>query len=402
MSNIPKINLEDYTYDLPDEKIALYPLENRDNSKLMIVDRGSKSVKEKKFYDLPEILDENFHLVFNNTKVIPARFYLKRENEKVVEIFSLNPVEPSSDPQIALIAKNTVVWNCLIRGKRIKVGEILINPFSEVESFKAEILEKGENFKIKFTWDENISFFEILNKLGNIPLPPYIKRDLEESDKERYQTIFAKNDGSVAAPTAALHFTEKVMSDLKSKNIDFTELVLHVGAGTFKPLSADKIEDHLMHQEFFSISRESLVELLKAVEHNKKILAVGTTSIRTLESIMVFANKLLQNYTGNIFINQWESYDLFEHDKIKLLNLLIEYLDKNNLTHLTGETQLIIVPGYKFRIVDGIITNFHQPKSTLILLVAAFMGRDLWQKSYNYALENQFRFLSYGDSSVII
>ena len=401
MSNIPKINLEDYIYDLPDEKIALYPLENRDNSKLMIVDRGSKSVKEKKFYDLPEILDESYHLVFNNTKVIPARFYLKRENEKVVEIFSLNPVEPSSDPQIALIAKNAVVWNCLIRGKRIKEGEILTNPFNEVESFKAEILEKGENFKIKFTWDENISFFEILNKLGNIPLPPYIKRELEESDKERYQTVFAKYDGSVAAPTASLHFTEKVMSDLKSKNLDFTELVLHVGAGTFKPLSADKIEDHLMHQEFFSISRESLVELLKAVEHNKKILALGTTSIRTLESIMVFANKLLQNYTGNIFINQWESYDLFEHDKIKLLNTLIEYLDKNNLSHLTGETQLIIVPGYKFRIVDSIITNFHQPKSTLILLVAAFMGKELWKDSYKFALENDFRFLSYGDSSII-
>ena len=402
MPSIPEINLEDYYYELPENRIAEYPLDERDNSKLLVINRNNDNVSERVFSDLPDIINENFHIVFNNTKVIPARFYLQRPNDKIVEIFCLNPEYPSPDPQISLVSKSSVTWNCLIRGKRIKVGETLTNPFPNITSIQAKILSKAETFSITFEWTENLSFYEVLTELGSIPLPPYIKREIEESDKERYQTIFAKYDGSVAAPTAALHFTNETIEKLKSKEINSSELILHVGAGTFKPLTSNKIEEHTMHQEFFSISKSTIVELKNAIENNKKILAVGTTSVRTLESIFIFAEKLINEYNDKCFINQWEVYEQNEESKLKLINEIIKYMDKNHLDTLSGETQLIIIPGYKFRFVDAMITNFHQPKSTLILLVAAFTGKELWQKSYHFALENNFRFLSYGDSSIIL
>lgn len=399
---IPKIDLDDYFYELPDCKIAEYPLHKRDESKLLVINRNHNTINEDIFKNMPQIIDDKYHIVFNNTKVIPARFHLQRSNGKIVEIFCLNPEYPSNDPQIALVSKKSVIWNTLIRGRKIKVGEILTNPFAKVSSLKCEILHKDETFQIKFEWDEDLSFFEILNELGSIPLPPYIKREIEESDSERYQTIFAKFNGSVAAPTAALHFTDDILNQLKIKNINTSELVLHVGAGTFKPLSSEIIEEHTMHQEFFSISKSTIIELKSSIENNKKILAVGTTSVRTLESLMIFAEKLINGFKGNIFISQWEVYEQTESDKLKLINTILEYLELKKLEAFSGETQLIILPGYKFRIVDSIITNFHQPKSTLILLVAAFMGQALWKKSYEFALNNNFRFLSYGDSSIII
>lgn len=402
MSQIPKINLDDYFYELPDNRIAEYPLSERDKSKLLVIDREKKEIKESVFYNLPEIVSNEFHFVFNNTKVIPARFYLKRANGKIVEIFFLNPEYPSIDPQISLVSKKSVVWNCLVRGKRIKENEILSNPFEKFPSLKAVIIEKDETFKIKFTWEEDLSFFEVLSVLGNIPLPPYIKREIEELDKNRYQTVFAKYDGSVAAPTASLHFTDEILEKLRNLGVNSSELLLHVGAGTFKPLSSNSIEEHTMHQEFFSVSKNTIIDLISALKNGKKILAVGTTSIRTLESIMVFSEKLMNGYQGKVFIEQWEVYYQNNNNKLELLEYLLKYMKENNLDNLTGETQLIIIPGYKFRIVDSIITNFHQPKSTLILLVAAFMGRELWKDSYQFALENDFRFLSYGDSSIIL
>lgn len=402
MNNIPELNLEDYYYELPDEKIAKFPLEKRDESKLLIINKKNKNISEDIFKNIENIIDDSYHIVYNNTKVIPARFFMSRENGKIVEVFCLNSISPSNDPQISLLSKKEVVWNCLIRGRKIKVGETLKNNFGSVESLKGEIISKGESFHIKFTWEESISFFELLQQLGNIPLPPYIHRELEESDKERYQTIFAKYDGSVAAPTAALHFTDDLINKLKARNVNFSELVLHVGAGTFKPLSSDKIEEHTMHQEYFSVSLETIEEIYQAKKENKKILAVGTTSVRTLESLIIFAEKILNSYEGNVFISQWEVYNQKETDGILLLETLIKYMKKHNLKVLSGETQLIIIPDYKFRIVDAIITNFHQPKSTLILLVAAFIGKELWESAYNFALNNDFRFLSYGDSSIII
>ena len=268
---------------------------------------------------------------------------------------------------------------------------------------KVKVLDIIEShFELQFNWLEDVSFFEIINELGNIPLPPYIERDLEENDKERYQTVFAKENGSVAAPTAALHFTDNVFNNLNNKNITYSEILLHVGAGTFKPLFVEMVEEHPMHEEFFSISFEFIEDLIAQVRSNKKILAVGTTSVRTLESLMIFSQKLLNGYTDNVFIEQWENYGMKFENRLTLLNNLKKYMINNDLTKLIGYTQLIIVPGYKFKIVDSIITNFHQPYSTLILLVAAFMGDELFKSAYKFALENDFRFLSFGDSSIIL
>jgi S-adenosylmethionine:tRNA ribosyltransferase-isomerase len=400
---IPKININDYNYVLPAEKIALYPLENRDESKLQIINRADNSFKIDKFSNLHKVIDNTYHLVFNNTKVIPARFYMERKNNKIVEIFCLNPILPSIDPQISLLAKNKVTWNCILKGKKIKIGDEFKNISKEYNTLRAKVLDIIEShFTLEFNWTEDASFFEIINSLGQIPLPPYIERDLEESDKTRYQTVFAKEDGSVAAPTAALHFTDNVFKNLKENNITYNEILLHVGAGTFKPLFVELVEEHPMHEEFFSVSLEFLEDLICQVKSGKKILAVGTTSVRTLESLMIFSQKLLNSYEGEVFIEQWEAYEMKFEDRLILLNNLKEYMMNRNLKRLIGYTQLIIVPSYKFKIVDTVITNFHQPYSTLILLTAAFMGDDLFKEAYQFALENDFRFLSYGDSSIIL
>ncbi len=400
---IPKININDYNYVLPAEKIALYPLENRDESKLQIINRADNSFKIDKFSNLHKVIDNTYHLVFNNTKVIPARFYMERKNNKIVEIFCLNPILPSIDPQISLLAKYKVTWNCILKGKKIKIGDEFKNISKEYNTLSAKVLDIIEShFTLEFNWTEDASFFEIINSLGQIPLPPYIERDLEESDKTRYQTVFAKEDGSVAAPTAALHFTEKVFKNLKENNITYNEILLHVGAGTFKPLFVELVEEHPMHEEFFSVSLEFLEDLIVQVKSRKKILAVGTTSVRTLESLMIFSQKLLNSYEGEVFIEQWESYEMKFEDKLSLLKNLKKYMMNKNLKRLIGYTQLIIVPSYKFKLVDSVITNFHQPYSTLILLTAAFMGDDLFKEAYQFALENDFRFLSYGDSSIIL
>ena len=403
MNNIPKINIKDYNYDLPIEKIALHPLENRDDSKLQVINRLDNSFKIEKFNNLHNVIDNKYHLVFNNTKVIPARFFMQRKNNKVVEVFCLNPIEPSIDPQISLLAKNKVIWNCILKGKKIKIGDRFSNLSENFKSLEAKVLDIVEShFTIEFNWKEDSSFFEIINLLGTIPLPPYIERELEENDKERYQTVFAKENGSVAAPTAALHFTEYVFNNLKNNKITYSEILLHVGAGTFKPLFVELVEEHPMHEEFFSVSLEFILDLIEHVKANKKILAVGTTSVRTLESLMIFSQKLLNGYKGNVFIEQWENYNYTFDNRLNLLINLRDYMINNKLNKLIGYTQLIIVPGYKFKIVDSIITNFHQPYSTLILLVAAFIGDELFKEAYKFALENDFRFLSYGDSSIII
>jgi S-adenosylmethionine:tRNA ribosyltransferase-isomerase len=400
---IPEINLTDYYYELPKEKIALYPLENRDNSKLLVINRINQSVGDEIFKNLPDLINESYHLVLNNTKVIPARFHLIRPKKNTIaECFLISPTMPSADPQISLIQKNKVRWKCLMRGKKIKVGEQFyqkINENLEIYCVITKIIES--NFEIEFTWNNDLSFFEILNKLGSIPLPPYIEREIEEIDKSRYQTVFAKNLGSVAAPTAALHFTDEVLEKLKQKNIQISEILLNVGAGTFKPIFFEDISEHKMHEELFTIDKEVIESLLFSVKSEKKILSVGTTTVRTLESLMIFSEKLQNSNPDKIFISQWDAYYSKKVDKISSLENVIKYMEENNLKKLTGSTELLIMPGYQFRLIDALITNFHQPHNTLILLVSAFMGKELWQKSYNYALKNNYRFLSYGDSSII-
>lgn len=400
---IPEINLTDYYYELPKEKIALYPLESRDHSKLLVINRINQSICDDIFKNLPDLIDDNYHLVLNNTKVIPARFHLIRPKKNTIaECFLISPTMPSADPQISLLQKNKVRWKCLMRGKKIKVGERFyqkINDNLEINCIITEIIES--NFEIEFTWKEDLSFFEILNQLGNIPLPPYIEREIEEIDKSRYQTVFAKNLGSVAAPTAALHFTDEVFEKLNNKNIKISEILLNVGAGTFKPIFYEDISEHKMHEELFTIDKKVIESLLLSIQSGKKILSVGTTTVRTLESMMIFAEKLQNSTPNNIYISQWDAYYSKKLDKKSSLKSVIKYMEDNNLSKLTGSTELLIMPGYQFRLIDTLITNFHQPHNTLILLVSAFMSKDLWQKSYNYALKNNYRFLSYGDSSII-
>lgn len=397
---IPEINIKDFGYDLPKNRIAEFPLEDRSSSKLMLVDKESKKIEEKSFSDISEILNSSHHLVFNETKVINARIFAKKESGGASEVLLLNPLKPSLDPQIALNEKSGVVWKCMIGGKKIITGSKLNSLDNTVQ---IEIIKKEKNIAdCKFTWESSESFLNVLEHIGKIPLPPYIERELVEADSQTYQTVYAKDPGSVAAPTAGLHFTDNILTQLEEKHITKSKITLHVGAGTFQPVKSDVISEHKMHEEIIHVKKEVIQNLLNKIKSGKKIVAVGTTSIRTLESLAVFGEQLAANPDLEKFeVLQWTSYNIaILPPEISLQNVL-NWLEKNNLDEVFGGTELIIVPGYKYRIVDHIITNFHQPESTLILLVVAFLGKELWKESYNFALENNFRFLSYGDSSIL-
>ena len=404
MLTIGEIKIEDYNYSLPDERIAKYPLKQRDMSKLLFLENGELS--EKKFHNISNLLPEDSLLLFNETKVIQARMKFRKETGATIEIFCLEPIEPVNDFQLAFQQTSPVVWKCMVgNAKRWKSGKITSTFEFDGKGIRlqAEIKERlSDSWLIKFEWDNpEIKFHEIIEQNGLTPLPPYLNREAEESDKDRYQTVYANFDGSVAAPTAGLHFTENILEEIKQKGIQAAKLTLHVGAGTFKPVSAEKIGEHEMHTERVIISKSTL---LKTKENlGKKIIPVGTTSMRTLESLFWMSVKL-NSGDDSFTVEQWDPYQLHvpdNFDSFKAINLLIEHLEEKGISSLTGETRLMIAPGYKFKFAKGLITNFHQPKSTLLLLVSALIGES-WKDAYDFAMKNDFRFLSYGDSCLFL
>ncbi len=402
--NPADIQIKNYTYELPTERIAQFPLKDRDSSKLLIYNNGN--ISEDIFSNIADIIPQNSLLIFNDTKVINARLKFINTLGKEIEIFTFEP-ELNTELVTALNTKDSANWLCFVGNlKAWKSGHLeSVVTKNDVEyHLKAELLSKETDaFVIKLNWQpHNMTFAEILEIFGNIPLPPYMKRDSNDDDKSRYQTVYAETEGSVASPTAGLHFTEKVLNSLKNKNIKAGFVTLHVGAGTFKPVRSENISDHQMHSESIYVELNLLEDILANLGKNK-IISVGTTSMRTIESVYWFGVQLLQSrHSGReINISQWEPYQNSPEDTITAIEAVINYMRKNNLKHLYGRTNIIIVPGYDLKIFSGLITNFHQPGSTLLLLIAAFIGAD-WKQVYNYALNNDFRFLSYGDSSLLL
>jgi S-adenosylmethionine:tRNA ribosyltransferase-isomerase len=396
------ISILDFTYQLPDDKIALYPLEQRDTSKLLVYKSGV--ISQDVYQNIATYLPQNSLLVFNNTKVINARILFTKPTGGVIEIFLLEPYQ--ADYTSTLTATKTCTWKCFIGGAgKWKDGELIKNWELGIGNWelRVRIIEKlSDVYVVEFNWGGNISFAEILEQTGNIPLPPYIKRKPAAEDKERYQTIYALQNGSVAAPTAGLHFTQDIFKSLEEKNISKDFVTLHVGAGTFKPVKAASMQQHEMHAEWIDVTTTAIENIITNL--NNTIVAVGTTSLRTLESLYWLGVKALLHPSLSLLqITQWEVYDELSGTNIPVkdaLQALLKWLKQNNLTHLFTQTQILIAPGYQFKIVKALVTNFHQPQSTLLLLVAAAVGDD-WRKIYSCALENDFRFLSYGDGSLL-
>lgn len=409
------LSILDFTYELPAEKIAAFPLANRDESKLLIY--RNKQISESIYQNLATFLPQHTLLVFNNTKVIEARLLFEKISGGTIEIFCLEPHEQYADITTAMLQTKKVWWKCLVGGaKKWKeeklIKKIAATPFT-LELSATIIEKKTDYFIIELEWnDPALSFAEILHEAGIIPLPPYLNRKAEERDKETYQTVYAKHDGSVAAPTAGLHFTEKLFSKLEENHIQTAYVTLHVGAGTFKPVKAATMSDHEMHSEFIDVSITAIETLMNTDE---KIVAVGTTSLRTIESLywmgvkinkeMVSTKVTLNELSADasVFaVQQWDPYEIasFALSKKEALNCLLTWMQVNNKERLITKTQIIIAPGYTLKVADGLITNFHQPQSTLLLLVAAIVGEE-WKKIYDYALNHQFRFLSYGDGSLL-
>ena len=404
----PKIKIQDYSYNLPDERIAKYPLERRDASKLLIYNNGGNGgINESFFFTLPSYIPENSLMVFNNTKVVPARLFFKKDTGAVIEIFCLEPVDPADYAQ-SFASNGCCSWNVVIgNAKKWKGGEVYLmleNASEEAKklNLRAELIYKGDNngSVVKFKWDTGCSFSEVLDICGRIPIPPYLNRDTEAMDYERYQTLYARIKGSVAAPTAGLHFTDNVLSELKNRGVELENVCLHVGAGTFVPVKSEYIADHKMHTEPFEVTREFLIKL-RDLKEGQKVISVGTTSTRTLESLYFLGVQCIENGKP-VAVEQWEPYRKeYCYTLKEAIGAIVEYLEQNNLDKLVARTGIIIVPSYKFRVVDMLVTNFHQPQSTLLLLISAFVGEGKWKAIYNYALDNGFRFLSYGDSSLL-
>lgn len=409
--NPKHIQIKDYNYPLPDERIAKYPLAQRDESKLLL--RASDgTVSESVFKRLPEYLPAGALMVFNNTKVIQARLHFHKTTGALIEIFCLEPHTPL-DYQQSFATTGSVTWTCLVGNlKKWKEGalsrEIAMKDRTIV--LRAERLGvSGTGFEIRFSWnDETISWAEVLDAIGELPIPPYLNRETEESDLKTYQTVYSKIKGSVAAPTAGLHFTPAVLQALDTKGIERAELTLHVGAGTFKPVKSEEIEGHTMHSEWIAVRREIIERL---IAHHGRCIAVGTTSVRTLESLYYIGliirrlvadgRELTDIHAEDLHVPQWMPYETEDRPSaVESLENILRYLDANHYSTLSTATQIIIAPGYKYNIVRTIVTNFHQPQSTLLLLVSAIVGGE-WRPIYDYALAHDFRFLSYGDSSVL-
>jgi S-adenosylmethionine:tRNA ribosyltransferase-isomerase len=388
------IDINNYTYQLPSEKIAKYPLPQRDQSKLLFYDAGK--IKHKKFIDLPELLPADSTLFFNDTRVIPARLIFQKASGAHIEIFLLNPKEPSTLLVETLQSTESCTWKCTIGNlRRWNVETLSMNV--DGADLTASLVDRQTGL-VQFSWSGGKTFGEIVQRVGNTPLPPYLNRDPDALDKERYQTVYSNREGAVAAPTAGLHFTPAVLASLTEKKIKVDFLSLHVSAGTFQPIKVKNALDHTMHQEQMVISRQNIEMLIAA----KNIVAVGTTSLRTLESLYWYGVKLLKKPDAEFNIDQQYAYTQSDHpNALDALEAVRSYMDSHKIETITGETSIYIVPGYRFRLCMGLITNFHQPSSTLILLVAAFIGDD-WKKVYDEALANDYRFLSYGDSSLLL
>ncbi|MFM1999972.1 MAG: hypothetical protein RL204_1919 [Bacteroidota bacterium] len=403
MNHPSTISIEDYNYDLPDEYIAKFPRKNREDARLLIYQNGV--ISDGIFSNIGSVLHQNDLLLLNETKVIPARIHFKKSTGGEIEIFLLQP--SNMDHAKAMDQRSEVVWEALVGGaKKWKDGplvrSILIgnNPF---ELFAEKLGSDGGTFQIKFSWNNSsISFSELLSEIGELPLPPYFERKADAEDYDRYQTVFARLEGSVAAPTAGLHFTPEVLDILSKKGVQSERITLHVGSGTFKPVSAPTMEGHEMHGEVFSVSTELIAKLISA---QGRIIPVGTTSMRTIESLYWIGVKLLvgaSNDEKTVSVGQWEPYELPQHySKQESLEAILSYCEKMGLYQLSGVTSVLIAPGYEFRIAQGLITNFHLPKSTLILLVSAMVG-DKWRDIYAHAKNTGFKFLSYGDSSILL
>ena len=407
--NSPKdIRIADFAYELPDERIAKYPLAERDASKLLIYDHGH--ISHRHFRDLPELLPEGSLLVMNNTRVIQARLHFRKETGALIEVFCLEPAVPH-DYVLMFQQTQQCQWHCLIgNAKKWKEGALKREINVEGKTLELKV-EKGEGDLIRFSWsDDNITWAQVLDACGELPIPPYLNRKTEESDLRTYQTVYSKVKGSVAAPTAGLHFTPAVLEAIDRRGIERAELTLHVGAGTFKPVKSERIEGHEMHSEWIYVPRNAVEALIR---HKGECTAVGTTSVRTLESLYYIGKKILSDpdiTEEEMKVEQWEPYENDESEatnvarcsSMNALQAILEWMDRNHADALHTATQIIIAPGYEYHIVRRMVTNFHQPQSTLLLLVSAFVGGNSWRDIYRYALDNDFRFLSYGDSSLLM
>ena len=401
---IRNININDYNYDLPDEKIAKYPLDERDMSKLLVFD-GDK-IEEDRFRNISTHLPAGSLLLFNDTKVINARMIFEKETGARIEVFCLDPISPSDYAQ-AFAQNGRCSWKCLVgNSKKWKDGRLkksIIVDGKNLDLYITRVREIGNSFEILFEWDNpDICFSQIIDVAGNIPIPPYLNRNSEDIDKVRYQTVYSHYQGSVAAPTAGLHFTERVMGDLKKCNIQSDAVTLHVGAGTFQPVKTDNAAEHEMHTEHFIVKRTTIGKILQYLGN---ITITGTTTVRTVESLFCVGAQIFENKdvdAEEFHVSQWEAYEYKDkYDVREILENLLSWMTAKGLEYIRCATQIMIVPGFRFRITDRLITNFHQPKSTLLLLLSAFIG-DEWRKVYGYALENNFRFLSYGDSCLFL
>lgn len=401
---ISDIDLADYDYDLPSERIAQYPVAERDLSNLLIADNGviSKDI----FRNIENYLPSKSVLVFNNTRVIRARIIFRKETGAVVEVFCIEPLLPS-EYEMSFASKEPVEWKCLIGNLKKWKGEKLVTSFShkggQYNLYAERVQSEAEAWRVRFTWNcSDISFSEVIEATGHIPLPPYINREDEEDDNIRYQTVFSSIKGSVAAPTAGLHFTDRVLKNLEKKGIKSIEITLHVGAGTFQPVKSSNITDHRMHCEHFFVTSETIMFLLN---NKDKIIPVGTTSVRTLESLYWLGVKALKSQSDSsaeLTLGQWEAYDLEKNVSVKdSMRALLNILKKRDLPFLHASTSMMIIPGYEFKMTEGMITNFHQPRSTLLLLISAWIGNQ-WKEIYTYAIRNDIRFLSFGDCSLLL
>jgi S-adenosylmethionine:tRNA ribosyltransferase-isomerase len=386
------IDINEYSYDLPQDRIALHPLAERDQSKLLVYRRGE--ISHQKFSQLPDFLDNNSLLVLNNTRVIPARLLFQKSSGALIEIFLLNPVHPSPLVQVAMTVRGSATWKCTIGNlKRWNSGPLKLTTGGTI--LTAELVDREAGL-VTFTWNENLHFAGVIEAIGKTPLPPYLKREVDASDKTRYQTVYAVNEGAVAAPTAGLHLTDEVFERLSARGITHTTVTLHVGAGTFMPVKAANALDHTMHEEQVVITRQLVDDLLD----NKFVVAVGTTSLRVIESLYWYGCKLVADASADFTIQQRDAYGPVKPVALEesLTAVRTKFVGSETIT---GRTSIYIHPGYTFRVAKGLITNFHQPGSTLMLLVAAFVGAD-WKKIYSEAIASDYRFLSYGDSSLLL
>ncbi len=398
------LRIEEFTYDLPDERIAKYPLQERDTSKLLVY--RNDDIKDDQYRNIAQYIPEGTLLVFNQTKVVNARLLFKKETGGVIEVFCLEPHSQYADIQTAMLQRSEVLWQCMIGGaSKWKHGMVLtIQHRAPDFILRAQIVDRQPGvFTMELKWDNEMSFAEVLHYIGKVPLPPYLHRDAEVRDEETYQTIYAKEEGSVAAPTAGLHFTDAIFKSIKEKGIITDFVTLHVGAGTFKPVKAETMAEHDMHSEWIDVTVETIENIIRHLDTG--VIPVGTTSMRTLESLYWIGAKLLQHIApeaGSIAVSQWDPYEL-KTDVLPLqaLKALMNYLLQTNQHRLLVRTQIMIAPGYEFKIAKGLVTNFHQPQSTLLLLVSAFTKGN-WRKVYDHALANNYRFLSYGDGCLLL